>query len=43
MPYQKLLKLKNKTYNPVLFSMQYGGVKNTLALVFKLVIEKCKR
>lgn len=43
MPYQKLLKLKNKTYNPVFFSMKYGGVKNTLALVFKLVIEKCKR
>jgi hypothetical protein len=43
MPYQKLLKLKNKTYHPVFFSMKYGGVKNTLAFIYKLVLKKWKR
>lgn len=40
MPYHKLLKLKNKTYNPVFFSMKYGGIKNTFVFIYKLVLEK---
>ena len=43
MNFEELSSLRSKSYNPVLFSMQYGGVKNTLVFIYKFVLRKWRR
>lgn len=41
--YDELLKLSNKTYNPIIFSIQLGGFTSTLKVLIKKLIEKWRK
>ncbi|WP_282148873.1 hypothetical protein [Algibacter lectus] len=41
--YDELLKLSNKTYNPIIFSLRLGGFTSTSKILIKKLIEKWRK